>query len=47
MVRLLIADANMLIRTGIRTILSQSLGTVKVSEAETGAEVLASLRGRC
>jgi len=47
MVRLLIADANMLIRTGIRTILSQSLGAVKVSEAETGAEVLASLRTRC
>jgi two-component system, NarL family, invasion response regulator UvrY len=47
MVRLLIADANMLIRTGIRTILSQSLGAVKLSEAETGAEVLASLRMRC
>ena len=46
MVRLLIADTNMLIRTGIRTILSQSLGTVKVSEAETGAEVLSSLRTR-
>ena len=46
MVRLLIADANMLIRTGIRTILCQSLGTVKVSEAETGAEVLSSLRTR-
>ena len=47
MVRLLIADANMLIRTGIRTILAKSLGAVKVSEAQTGAEVLASLRGRC
>jgi two-component system, NarL family, invasion response regulator UvrY len=45
MVRLLIADANMLIRTGIRAILSQSHGITAVAEAESGAAVLTCLRG--
>ena len=44
MVRLLIADANMLIRTGVRAILSDTLGVGKVTEAESGAEALARLR---
>lgn len=44
MIRLLIADANMLIRTGIRAILAESLEVTDVGEADTGAEVLTRLR---
>lgn len=44
MVRLLIADANTLVRTGIRAILGDVLGLPKVAEAQSGAEVLACLR---
>jgi two-component system invasion response regulator UvrY len=44
MVRLLIADANTLIRTGIRTILTETLGVGKVAEVGSGAEALARLR---
>ena len=47
MVRLLIADANTLIRTGIRAILGETLGVGKVAEAQSGAEVLALLREEC
>jgi DNA-binding NarL/FixJ family response regulator len=44
MVRLLIADANTLMRTGIRAILGDVLGIRKVAEAQSGAEALACLR---
>jgi two-component system invasion response regulator UvrY len=44
MVRLLIADANTLIRTGIRTILTETLGVGKVAEVGSGAQALARLR---
>jgi two-component system, NarL family, invasion response regulator UvrY len=44
MVRLLIADANTLMRTGIRAILSDVLVTRKIAEAQSGAEALACLR---
>lgn len=44
MVRLLIADANTLMRTGIRAILSDILGTRKIAEAQSAAEALACLR---
>jgi two-component system invasion response regulator UvrY len=47
MVRLLIADANTLIRTGIRAILGETLGVGKVAEAQSGAEALALLREEC
>jgi two-component system, NarL family, invasion response regulator UvrY len=44
MVRLLIADPNTLIRTGIRAILSHALDVATVTEAASAAEVLAQLR---
>jgi DNA-binding NarL/FixJ family response regulator len=43
MVRLLIADANTLIRIGIRAILCDTLGVGQVAEARSGAEALARL----
>ncbi len=44
MVRLLIADANALLRTGIRTTLSRSLGITAVGEADSAAAVLTRMR---
>lgn len=44
MVRLLIADANTLIRTGIRAILGQSHGITSIGEADSAAAVLTCLR---
>jgi two-component system, NarL family, invasion response regulator UvrY len=50
LIRVLIADANTLIRTGIRTLLcqylEQSRTTHEINEVATGAEVLTSLRSR-
>jgi two-component system, NarL family, invasion response regulator UvrY len=47
MVRLLIADANTLIRTGIRAILGDTPGVARIAEAQSGAEALALLREQC
>lgn len=44
MIRLLIGDANLLIRTGVRVILTEGFPVSEVGEAATGADLLASLR---
>ena len=44
MIRLLIGDANLLVRAGIRAILTEALAIAEVGEAACGAEVLSSLR---
>ena len=46
MIRLLIGDANLLVRTGIRVILTEGLPVSEVGEAASGAEALASLRSQ-
>src|SRR5581483_6205869 len=42
--RLLIADANLLVRAGIKALLMEAFAIAAVGEAACGAEVLASLR---
>ena len=44
MIRLLIGDANLLVRTGLKTLLMETFAVSEVGEAASGAEVLASLR---
>ncbi len=44
MIRLLIGDANLLVRTGLKTLLSETFAVSEVGEAASGGEVLASLR---
>lgn len=44
MIRLLIGDANLLVRTGLKTLLTENFALAEVGEAASGAEVLASLR---
>ncbi len=46
MIRLLVGDGNLLVRTGIRTLLTEAFAVDEIGEAATGAEVLASLRAR-
>lgn len=43
MIRLLIGDANLLVRTGLKTLLTESFAIAEVGEAACGAEVLGSL----
>jgi DNA-binding NarL/FixJ family response regulator len=44
LIRLLIGDANLLVRTGIRTILTETFAVTEVGEATCGAEAIESLR---
>ena len=44
MIRLLIGDANLLVRAGIRALLTEAFPIAEAGEATCGAEVLASLR---
>jgi two-component system invasion response regulator UvrY len=44
LIRLLIGDANLLVRTGLKTLLTEMFPMAEVGEAATGAAVLASLR---
>lgn len=44
MIRLLIGDANLLVRTGIRALLTEAFTVTEVGEVASGAEALASLR---
>jgi two-component system invasion response regulator UvrY len=44
LIRVLIGDANLLVRTGIRTILTESFAITAVGEATCGAEAIKSLR---
>ena len=44
MIRLLIGDANLLVRTGLKALLTEAFAVAEVGEAASGAEVLASLR---
>jgi two-component system, NarL family, invasion response regulator UvrY len=44
LIRLLIADANLLVRTGIRAILSDTFAVTQVGEAACGADAIESLR---
>lgn len=44
MIRLLIGDANLLVRAGIKAILTEAFSITEVGEATCGAEALASLR---
>jgi DNA-binding NarL/FixJ family response regulator len=42
--RLLIGDANLLVRTGIRAIITEAIGVTEVGEATSGAEAIEKLR---
>ena len=44
LIRLLIADANLLVRAGIKAILTEAFAITEVGEATCGAEALASVR---
>jgi two-component system, NarL family, invasion response regulator UvrY len=44
LIRLLIGDANLLVRAGIKAILTEAFAVTQVGEAACGAEMLASLR---
>lgn len=44
MIRLFIADASLLVRTGIRTILTDTFAVAEVGEASSGADAIESLR---
>lgn len=46
MIRLLIGDANLLIRTGIRTVLTEAFTIDEIGEVASAAELLANLRAR-
>jgi len=47
LIRLLIGDANLLVRTGIRTILTQAFAVTEIGEAASAAEAGDSLRQHC
>ena len=47
MIRLLIGDANLLVRTGIRTIVTEAFGAAQIAEAACGADAIESLRLHC
>jgi DNA-binding NarL/FixJ family response regulator len=44
LIRLFIADANLLVRTGIRAILTDTFAVAEVGEAASGADAIATLR---
>jgi DNA-binding NarL/FixJ family response regulator len=46
LIRLLIGDANLLVRTGIRVVLTEGFRVSEVGEVASGAEALASLRSQ-
>lgn len=47
MIRLLIGDANLLVRTGIRTIVTEAFEVAEIAEAASGAYAIENLRRHC